>query len=108
MAVRCQRCGKEVSSGEVRYVSPSEFYCETCFLAHSGKARGQGDRAKGFDASPVKRVKLVCAKCGFETRFRENSDAKRVCSYCGSEDLQEGKDSAAQLIAEADEVDTRE
>ena len=104
VAVRCKRCGRAVSAGEVRYVSADKFYCSECYLAAEGSPRGAGKAgSKKYDVEPAVYERLVCGKCGFLNKFRQDSTAARRCSYCGADDLREQESTAAKLIQEADE-----
>ena len=105
MGVLCTRCGKDVASGDIKYLDAKTYVCTECFMAAKGKPRASasGGDAKDYDANPVSRVTMECGKCGFINRFRADSDAKRICSYCGSDQLHEKRGTAAQLLAESDE-----
>lgn len=100
----CKQCGIAVASSDVRYVSADTYLCAECFDGRHGRIRGERgikDTKQQYDADPVKRLTLVCAKCKFVNRFREGAE-NMVCGYCGSKDLREERSSAASLIAEAD------
>lgn len=108
VSAACQQCGKRLSGSDVRYVSAHKYLCTECFDGQRGVIRGEkglSERKECYDASPIKKRTLVCGKCDFVNRFREDSPNK-MCGYCGSKDLREERTSAASLIAEADSVDT--
>lgn len=104
----CKQCGKAVPSADVRYVSANTFLCVECYDGSQGRIRGDRgmiSHRQHYDANPVQKESLVCAKCDFVSRFRPDAENK-ICGYCGSKDLREEQSSAASLLAQADEIDS--
>lgn len=103
--VTCPACRKQVPVSTVRYVRPDEYVCSSCKEASGEKV--SLSTPNGFDATPGDKKELLCDNCGFSNTVSRSTQEAR-CGYCGSSSLRSSGSAAAELLAEADSVDTTE
>ena len=103
--VACPNCKAQTPVNAVRYINESTYLCSTC--AQQQKQRIPSEEVERFDASATtKTLTLVCDNCSFENKVSNAQGA--LCGYCGSSSLRSTGSAAAQLLAEAEDVDTTE
>ena len=98
MQVMCKRCRKSVGKDEIHFMDSNTFYCSRCYADLKGESK---PASRDFDITPSSKEQFTCGKCGFTTSV-DTRKARKMCSYCGSEDLSPKKNTAAEMLKEAE------